>query len=51
MSNPFETITHPWREPKDYLSLVFWFIIFLIVAGAMYDGMRILGSWIKASAA
>lgn len=42
-----ETITHPWREPIDYLTLVFWIAIFAIVAFVMFDSLRIVASWIN----
>jgi len=45
------TIEKPWREPIDYLSLIFWFIIFLIIAYAMWDAMKILGSYVVEAAA
>lgn len=45
-----ETITHPWREPVDYFSLVFAVVIFLIVAFAVMDMLRILASFIKQAA-
>lgn len=45
-----ETIEKPWRNPVDYLQLVFWFIIFMIVAFAMYDTMRVLASWVASAA-
>lgn len=41
------TITHPWRNPVDYLELVFWIVIFAVIAFAMYDMLRILASFIK----
>ena len=44
------TITHPWREPVDYIKLVFAVVIFLIVAFAVMDMLRILASFIKQSA-
>jgi hypothetical protein len=40
------TIEKPWREPLNYLSLVFWFVIFVIVAYAMWDTMRVLGTYV-----
>jgi hypothetical protein len=42
-----DTITHPWREPIDYFTLVFWIIIFAIAAFAVADMLRILASWVK----
>ena len=45
-----ETITHPWREPIDYVTLVFAIVVFLIVAFAVMDMLRILASFIKQSA-
>lgn len=45
-----ETITHPWREPIDYIQLVFAVVIFLIVAFAIMDMLRILASFIKNAA-
>jgi preprotein translocase subunit SecE len=45
-----ETITHPWREPVDYIQLVIAVVIFLIVAFAVMDMLRILAAFIKASA-
>lgn len=48
--DPIETITKPWREPMDYLTLVFWFVIFVIAAYALWDGMKILGSWVASAA-
>ena len=44
-----ETIEHPWHNPVDYMKLVFWFVIFLIVAFAMYDTMRVLAMWIASA--
>lgn len=46
----YTTITKPWREPMDYLDLAFWVVIFVIVAFAMYDSMRVLGAWVKNAA-
>lgn len=45
-----DTIQRPWRDPVDYLNLVFWVVIFAIVAFIMFDAMRILGSWVKSAA-
>lgn len=45
-----ETITHPWREPVDYIELVIAVVIFLIVAFAVMDMLRILASFIKNAA-
>lgn len=45
----FQTIEKPWREPIDYITLVFWTAIFLIAVMAMWDGMRILGSYVVSS--
>lgn len=45
-----DTIEKPWKHPVDYVSLVFFFVIFVIVAFAMFDGMRILGGWVRSSA-
>lgn len=42
-----ETITHPWRNPIDYLELVFWIVIFAVIAFAMFDMLRILAAWMK----
>lgn len=44
-----ETITHPWREPVDYISLVLAVVVFLIIAFALMDMMRILASFVKQS--
>ena len=44
------TIEKPWREPIEYLKLVFWFIIFVIIAYAMWDTMRVLGSYVAEAA-
>lgn len=41
------TITHPWREPIDYVTLVFWFVIFVIVAFILYDGLRVVTAFVK----
>lgn len=46
-----DTITHPWREPVDYLTLVFWIVVFAIVAFAVFDMLRILAAWMKSAAA
>lgn len=46
----YTTITKPWREPVDYLTLVFWVLIFVIVAFAMFDTMRVLATWVKNTA-
>lgn len=45
--NAIETITHPWREPIEYTTLVFWIVIFAIFAFIMFDSLRIVASWIK----
>ncbi len=42
-----ETITRPWREPIQYLDLIFWVVIFAIVAFVMFDTLRILASWMR----
>ena len=42
-----QTITRPWREPVEYLDLVFWVVIFAIVAFVFYDMLRILASWMR----
>lgn len=47
--NIIETVTKPWRDPVDYLTLVFWVVIFAIVAFALFDSLRVLSSWVKAS--
>ena len=44
-----QTITKPWRDPVDYLTLVFWAVIFMIVAVVLYDAMRVLGSFLKSA--
>lgn len=44
-----ETITHPWREPIDYFQLVFAVVVFLIIAFALMDMLRILASFVKNS--
>lgn len=44
-----QTITKPWRDPVDYLTLVFWAVIFMIVAFVMYDALRILGAFLKSA--
>lgn len=36
----FEIIRKPWERPQAYGELVFWFVIFLIAAYAMADGLR-----------
>lgn len=41
-----QTIEKPWREPVDYITLAFYTAIFLIVVMAMWDAMRILGSYV-----
>lgn len=40
-----DTIRKPWREPIAYLDLVFWVVIFAIVAFIIYDMLRILIEW------
>lgn len=45
-----DTITRPWREPINYLDLVFWVVIFAIVAFVMFDMLRILASWMQQAA-
>lgn len=45
--DPIETITHPWREPIDYIKLAFWIVIFAIVSFVVYDMLRILATWMK----
>lgn len=47
--NILDTIEKPWREPIDYLTLVFWVVIFAIVAFAMVDTLRILAQWVASS--
>lgn len=42
-----DTITHPWKNPVDYAKLAFWVVIFAIVAFALYDGMRVIASYVK----
>jgi hypothetical protein len=44
------TIEKPWQHPISYLELVLWFIVFIIVAFAVFDGLRILASWMKSAA-
>jgi hypothetical protein len=44
------TIEKPWRHPMDYLSLVFWLVLFAIVAFAMADSLRVLATWIGQTA-
>jgi len=45
-----QTITHPWREPVDYISLVLAVVVFAIIAFAVMDMLRILASFIKNAA-
>ena len=45
-----ETIERPWRHPVEYAELIFWFVIFIIVAFAMADSLRVLGQWVKQAA-
>lgn len=47
--NVLETIEKPWREPMDYLTLVFWVVIFAVIAFAMADTLRILSQWIASA--
>lgn len=44
------TITHPWREPIDYFTLIFAVIVFAIIAFAVMDMLRILTVFIKSQA-
>ena len=44
-----DTITRPWREPIAYIDLVFWVVIFAIVAFIMFDTLRILSSWMNSA--
>lgn len=44
-----ETITHPWREPIDYVTLVFWIVIFMIVAFIVADMLRVIASFLKSA--
>lgn len=41
-----ETIEKPWNHPVDYMTVVFWFVIFGIVAFALADTLRILAQWV-----
>jgi hypothetical protein len=41
-----ETITKPWRDPIDYVTLAFWVAFFLVVAFALLDATRILTTWV-----
>jgi hypothetical protein len=45
------TIERPWRHPMDYLALVFWLVLFAIVAFAMMDTLRVVTTWITVEAA
>lgn len=45
-----DTIEKPWKHPIDYITLVFWFVLFVIVAFAMADGLRVLTLWITSAA-
>ncbi len=49
LPDPFATIQRPWKEPIEYTQLVFWFVIFIIAAFAMFDGMRIAINWVTAT--
>lgn len=44
-----ETITRPWKSPVDYLQLVFFTVLYLVVVMAMYDSLKILASWVAQS--
>ena len=46
-----DTTTHPWREPIDYLTLVFWVIIFVVIAGVVLDILRLTWKLIAETAA
>lgn len=46
----FETIKQPWKNPVAYSELLFWFIVFVISAYAMADGMRIAISFVGKTA-
>lgn len=45
-----QTITRPWREPLDYLTLVFAVVVFAIIAFAMFDSMRVLSAFVRNAA-
>lgn len=45
-----ETIRRPWKHPMEYMDMLFWFVIFIIAAYAMFDGMRIATSFIRSTA-
>jgi hypothetical protein len=45
-----DTIEKPWQHPIDYLTLVFWVVLFAIVAFAMADTLRVLAQWVKSTA-
>lgn len=45
-----ETIERPWKHPIDYLALVLWVVLFLIMIAIMTDGLRALGDFIKDAA-
>jgi large-conductance mechanosensitive channel len=41
------TITRPWREPIDYMTLVAAVVIFCIIAFAVFDSMRVLAAFVR----
>ena len=45
-----DTIEKPWRNPVDYLTLVFWVVLFVVVAFAMFDGLRALTMYVRTAA-
>lgn len=45
-----DTIEKPWRHPVEYLTLAFWLVLFVIVAFAMADTLRVLAQWVEQSA-
>lgn len=46
----YNIIKRPWKNPVEYSELIFWFVIFLVAAYAMADGMRVAMTWIKNTA-
>ena len=45
-----DTIERPWRQPVAYIELAFWLVIFIIVAFAIMDTLRVLAQFVKEAA-
>ena len=45
-----DTIKKPWNQPLSYIELAFWFAVFLIVAFAILDSLRVVTSFVAETA-